>query len=142
MKRWLRQRDKFSCGPIALINLDKWRGKSVTNRDLPRYQRRCSCRHPRGTVIANFSRIVGRPHYRLNYRRFKQHLLSGGTAIINIVWAYGVGHFFFVRGVAERNDGRRGFLAVNFIEGETLTLLSWQLMVAMLREGRTWTFRP
>jgi len=141
MKRWLRQRDKFSCGPVALINLDKWRGKSVTNRDLLQYRRRCHCRQPRGTVVANFSQIVGQPHRHLNYQRFKRHLLSGGVAIINIVWANGCGHFFFVRGIAECSDGRQGFLAINFITGETQTLLSWQRMVTMLREGQTWTFR-
>lgn len=141
MKRWLRQRDTFSCGPIALINLDKWRGKSVTNQDLPRYRRQCHCHRPRGNSIADFSRVAGRSHYRLDYHRFKRHLLSGGTAIINIRWPSGGGHYFFVRGIADYN-GCQGFLAVNFHADETLTLLSWQHIFALLQRGRTWIFRP
>lgn len=139
MRRWLRQYDGFSCGPVALINLDKWRGKPVTNQDLPRYRRRCRCRPKHGTFDTNFAHAVGSRPRHLTYQHFKQHLLSGGVAIIS-AWLDGGKHLFFVRGVAECNDGRQGFLAVNFIVNETLALLSWQHMASLLRHGRTWIF--
>ena len=139
--RWLRQYDHYSCGPVALINLDKWRGKSVTKRDLPRYRRRCHCYYPDGTSTINFLRTVGQPPIsQLNYYCFKEHLLSGGVAIIHTTFDNECGHFFFVRGVAQHKNGRRGFLVVNFAENETLTLLSWQRMARLVWRGYTWLF--
>lgn len=132
--RWLRQRDKYNCGPIALINLAKWRGESVTGRDLPHYQKLCKCEPVLGTKVSCLRPVIGLPK-RGSYHKLKQHLFSGGTAIV-----LARKHYFFVRGIADCTDGRRGFLAINCYEGETVSLLSWQRMSALLRHGWTWFF--
>jgi len=141
MKRWLRQQDRYSCGPIALINLDKWRGKHVTKHDLPKYRRRCRCGRLFGTTIVNFIHTVGKSYWRPTYQHFKRYLLSGGVAIIDCYWTNGSGHYFFVCGIYDHTDGRRGFLAINYYEHQTMTLLSPQEMVSLLRRGRIWTFQ-
>lgn len=40
--RYVKQRDTFSCGPIAVINALKALGRHATYDDLPRYQRLCN----------------------------------------------------------------------------------------------------
>lgn len=139
MRRWLRQYDKSSCGPIALINLDKWLGKSVTKRDLTGYRWLCDCHLPWGTSTTNFSRVAGQSlRYHYSYRLFKRHLLSGKSAVILMQQGPAVRHYVFIYKVTVFGP-HKGFLAVNF-NCETLTLLPWQRVVAMLRGGCVWIF--
>lgn len=39
--RWLRQRDAYSCVPVALMNIAKAFGEGVTYQDLPKYKKLC-----------------------------------------------------------------------------------------------------
>jgi len=47
--RYIKQKDTYSCGPIALINAMKWAGFNYTYKDLKRMQRLCKCKYPNGT---------------------------------------------------------------------------------------------
>jgi len=39
--RYLKQRDKYNCAPISILNAQKWLGQKVTYRDLPKMSKRC-----------------------------------------------------------------------------------------------------
>jgi hypothetical protein len=41
--KYLRQRDDFSCGPIALMNVLKWAGYNITYKDHTRFVKMCKC---------------------------------------------------------------------------------------------------
>jgi hypothetical protein len=139
MRRYLRQRDHYSCGPVALINYHKWLGLPATGRQLKRYQRICKCRRPNGTHPHGFSTAVGKTHHFVSYQNFKKYLQCGGCAIINAKVPSGR-HYFFVAGIAQRSDGKISFLAVNYCVDETLTLISWAEMRSILRRSFVWTF--
>lgn len=44
--RWIKQRDLHSCGPVALMNLQKWIGHPVTYAsDFHYWKKKCKCNH-------------------------------------------------------------------------------------------------
>jgi hypothetical protein len=142
VRRYLGQRDHYRCGPVALLNLDKWSGHDVTAGDLRHYEWRCRCRNPQGTSSRNFSRAVGKRGRRLSYAGFKRLIESGGAAVLLTHKPNRRhGHYWFVPGIARRNDGRMGFLAVNFRGKETLTLISWPYMKWLLGHSTVWPFQ-
>lgn len=58
--RFCKQRDRFSCGPIALLNADKFFGLKVTYRHLPAYRLMLKCESVHGTKTACMSKMLGR----------------------------------------------------------------------------------
>jgi hypothetical protein len=146
MKRYLGQRDHYRCGPIALLNLNKWLGRAVTGNDLRHHERLCGCRNPNGTSSRDFSGAVGNRGRRLSYTGFKRLIESGGGAVI-LTHAmvrrykfpkYRHAHFWFVPGIGFCDTGH-GFIAVNFSD-ETMTMLSWSYMKWLLSHSTVWPF--
>ena len=140
--RFLRETDAYRCGPIALINLAKWQGRRPTRADLPRFERACRFRPPHlfrqpGTWDCGITRAVSRRPRRVSYGRFKRIINGGGAAIVSInEWTKDTGHIFLV-------SGRQGnqFTAVNPYMHETVSLLSYQNLYAILQRSMVWTFR-
>ena len=58
--RFCRQRNRFSCGPIALFNADKFCGLKVTYWHLPAYMLMLNCGPVHGTLTSNMSKMLGR----------------------------------------------------------------------------------
>ena len=60
MPRYVRQRDKYSCGPIAIINAIKWAGGHATvKKDHKRLVRTTNCSvMPKGVFRSNFDRVL------------------------------------------------------------------------------------
>jgi len=78
----------------------------------------------------------------MSYARLKQLIKSGGAAVLLTHRSdRRHGHYWFVPGIARRNDGRMGFLAVNFYREETLTLISWPHMKWLLGHSTVWLFQ-
>ena len=141
MTRFLKQPDNYSCGPVALLNLDKWRGIKVTHEDLPRYKRLCCANFQYGTFKSQMTKIVGKRGRRLSYEQFASHK---GAAIINCRYRDGKGgHYFLVIGRCKgihdnRRTWRYGWVAVNF--SNTVDVLSPDEMRSILKRSRVWTF--
>ena len=133
MTRFLRQPDSFSCGPVALLNLDKWRGIKVTAKNLPQYKRLCKCSTEVGTYPSQLDRVLGKRGRRLSYQQFKAH---HGAAIIDFTVRNG-GHFFLVIGWGT-NGKDFGWVAIN--SKHTINLISAQGMRSILRSSKVWTF--
>ena len=42
--RWIAQKNKFSCGPVAVLNVLKWLEIEINyNKDYCKYKRKCKC---------------------------------------------------------------------------------------------------
>lgn len=52
---YLKQRDRFRCGPIAIFNALRWAGKAVSyKKDIKRLSKLCKCEPPKGTTFRPF----------------------------------------------------------------------------------------
>jgi len=92
--RFCKQRDKYSCGAIALLNIDKFFGHRATYQDLPRYQELVKCGRPHGTLIRNMTRVLGRASRR-SWRNAKRFLQKRNCILILSGWGNG-GHYFLM----------------------------------------------
>ena len=93
--RFCKQRDNYSCGAIAALNVDKVRGYRVTYHDLPYYQDLVRCqKERRGTYASNVSRVFGRA-CRRSWKSAKEFLMSGNCIII-LVRQKRWGHFYLM----------------------------------------------
>jgi hypothetical protein len=149
--RYLGQRDKFRCGPIALLNLHKWKGKKVTGRDLKHYTWMLGCSRRHGTAEENFSRTLGwrpdtvRNRQRIPYRVFRDEINKGKAAVILTKFPEGGDHagswhYYLVIGIGHKiGDTRNGYIAVNYLTSHrTFTLLAWHHMKWLLKHSVVW----
>lgn len=79
--RFCKQRDKYSCGPIALLNIDKFYGESVVYIDLPYYQKLVDCRRKGGTRTNRMSDVLGRAK-RKGWPKTKEFLSDGWSCLV------------------------------------------------------------
>lgn len=96
MKKYVKQRDEYRCGPIALLNALIWAGQDVSyEKDIDRLTEKCHCSRLKGTYHINFYkalRQVGKKVFDVNLiwnpsiKLVDQHLQSGGSIIINYRW--------------------------------------------------------
>jgi len=87
--RFCKQRDQHSCGPIALLNVDKFFGERVTYQDLQFYQGLVDCKPPRGTYTSDMSKLLGRAR-RKSWNSTKK-TLQGCTGCLIIQTGDGLG---------------------------------------------------
>lgn len=90
--RYCKQRDTYSCGAIALLNVDKFFGRCVTYRDLPKYLAMVRCNTIDGTRMTYISKAIGRASRR-TWKSSKQFLREG-NCIILLIKEGGEGHYF------------------------------------------------
>jgi ABC-type bacteriocin/lantibiotic exporter with double-glycine peptidase domain len=102
--RYLRQRDKFRCGPIAIHNALKWQGLQVSSTNLDQLCELANCLpvHPRGlrgTYLSDFDRIAKAFGYRRlrspSLEAISKHLKKG-NAIIVLAITDDWGHYMLV----------------------------------------------
>lgn len=134
--RYLRQPDHYCCSAIALLNLDKWRGIKVTKKNLPQYKRLCKTDPITGTQRKQFNLVAGKRGRKLSYGDLKKH---NGAIILESWWPDGWTHCYLILGWA--TDGKHfGWLAVNYIEGTTYSLISPAKMKWHLKYSVGWRF--
>ena len=140
--RFLRQRDLFRCGPLALLNLHKLHGRDVTREDLSSYTDLLGCCPRHGTPEENFSRAVHQVGRHMGYARFRFWIDHERSAIVLTRHPRGMWHYFLVVGIGEcKKDGRHGFIAVNFAPSiETVSLINFPYMKWLLQYSTVWTF--
>jgi len=97
MPRYVRQRDQYRCGPIAILNALKWAGAKVSSSDYLDYLTALSVcgPSPRGTWHKTFDRalrVAGEDFYsvrRIYYPtlgEIESHLQDGGAIVLNYYW--------------------------------------------------------
>lgn len=130
--RYVKQRDHYSCGPVAIMNVLKWVGVRFNYQErIKVLQEACDCVPTRGTRHAAFDRALRlaaklvtadvriRRVHRPKLSQIEEHLRSGGAVVLNYRWktdekgfsrhfmlltkVYGSGKYFLT--VNDRTDG-------------------------------------
>jgi len=129
--RFCKQRDRYSCGPVALLNVDKFFGRRVTYANLPFYRLLVQCSKSQGTLRRSITRVLGRAARR-KWPNAKQFLQEGNCILIFDRWKGG-GHYSLV--VMHGYD----ITLINHFEGECLTPISAAKASRLLKHAeRTW----
>ncbi len=132
MSRYVRQRDQFRCGPIAILNALKWAGSDATAELLPRLSRETKCDpHYPGTWktdLAMTLRKRGKKYFSVrqdghpSMKKIEKCLRRGESVLICFLCPgsrakYGEwgGHYSLIVGVS---DSGSSFMAVNRVTGE------------------------
>lgn len=141
MPRYIRQRDNYSCGPVALLNALKWAGrtKGTSYATLPSWRGTCQTDRRTGTSFTNLFRaarmlpVLGakkaKPTVRL--ADIDAHLKRGGAVILGSVSELMSDfHWFLVIGKINM-AGEPSYKVVNFDRRATQRLVS----AKMIRRG-------
>lgn len=138
--RFLRQKDQYSCGPVAVINALKWAGLPLTYKsDFKEIKTRCKTTADWGTTPHNISKVLSQ-YDELSFeikqlitlKDIEEHLLSGGAVILEYWFKDETlydGHYVFIY-EREGND----FVVVNHMsDGSAVQVCSRQNLKSMLR---------
>ncbi len=123
--RYIKQRDKYRCGPVALMNILKWGGRWLTYDDMrDSLTALCRCTPEGGTGWGKFDqglRKVAKRHKGFTVEKVRRprlaeieaHLRGGGALVLNYQWEY-LGnenrHYSLMVGIS---DSGRSFRIVN-----------------------------
>ena len=143
MIRYLRQRDRTTCGPIAVINALKWAGVKATEKThKKKIQRLTNCRsHGRGYngcfpfdinyALLQYKSIKICKVYDgttwISLSEIDKHLDDGGSVLMRYFWAPGKGHYSIC---VSRTSKKYTF--VNDSREKTVTFRSRKTMRKML----------
>ena len=138
--RYVKQRDKFRCGPVAIMNVLKWSGGVLSHDDLrDPLTIMCDCEASAGgTQHTNFDEVLRHmgDHYgaytvkrviRPTLSQIEKHLRAGGALVLNYHWEYGKKsdrHYSVVVGISDSGqsfrvvNGRRRGRAAKWIRRE------------------------
>lgn len=98
MLRYVKQRETYSCGPVAIMNVCKWAGEQFAYQEAFKPLRRlCACSTKKGTKHAAFDKAlrtmakrVGGLRVRRVHRpklgQMEKHLRLGGAVVLNFRW--------------------------------------------------------
>ena len=134
--RYCKQRDRFSCGPVAIINALKFFGVKATYKDVPKYRKLTNCRRPHGVK----RKYINKPLQNIfkctkinnpTMRQLDDFLKKGYPIILSHLIRKNAktwGHFIFI----PRRE-RDGFVLINEYKNRTKDFVSRKFMVDMLR---------
>jgi len=120
--RWVRQRDLYRCGPIAVLNILKWMGGPWTHKMLPAVQILCKCDADVGTSRQNIERamkalgIIKKRRVFPKLKEIDKHLDNGGVILLEYFWDKFYGHYALCIGRTEKH-----YLIVNDSYEKTVT---------------------
>ena len=107
--RFCKQRDEYSCGAIAVLNIAKFYGYQGTYQDLKYYQDLVGCKKDHGTFSRNISKVLGRASRR-SWKKSKEFLHAGNCILVLTGKRWG--HFFLIA-----TDKYGCFITVNRYHG-------------------------
>ncbi len=128
--RFCKQRDQYSGGAIALLNVDKFFGHHVTYQNLPRYRKLVNCAHPHGTHIQNITKVLGQASRR-KWTKAKQFLWERNCILIFVSWKSS-SHYYLM--VMEDYD----IQVVNRFGSSGFKVSSWYASKLLEMAKRTW----
>ncbi len=130
--RYCKQRDRYSCGAIAMINIDKHFGQRSTYQDLLWYQHLVDCTRLEGTLSSNVSKILGRATRR-KWAKAKQFLRAGNCIMVQNRYEHG--HYYLMV-----MNWHGDISVVNFYRhGQTAAKITTRWAAQLLRHAfRTW----
>lgn len=147
MPRYVKQPDKISCGPIAIMNALKWSGRRCTlKNNFQRLTKACDCSPGNyGSSISAFDhalrnetrgRLNIKRRHRSSIREIEEHLHQrNGAVIINYLYICEktgdrVGHLALFTHTSETGGS---FTGVNDVRDKTIVLLRRSTLLRCLR---------
>lgn len=134
MIRYVRQKDDYSCGPVALINAIKWLGYNYPYKDNIFFIKKlCDCKKEEdwsGTHYYDLSKALKKLKIKNKFNEnpkiseIIEHIENEGSLILrelykeNKEWC---GHYFFIYGY---DSQEKEFLTVNSRKDETMSKIS------------------
>jgi hypothetical protein len=125
MTRYIKQRDNFRCGPVAVINSLRWAGADISTNYVYELTDKCLATPTNGgTPHYAFDRILREDGKGLlnvdlilkpRMYEIEDHLKKGGVAVLNYVWfdeRDGDSHRHYVL-ITEESKSGRTFEVVN-----------------------------
>lgn len=130
--RFCKQRDRYSCGAIALLNIDKFFGRHVTYRNLPQYKKLTKCSKADGIFLYEMTEILGRASRR-KWKQAQRFLQEGNCILLSVRRKDNSGHFYLM--IIYDHD----IQIVNYSKSHTLFSISSRLASQLLKQAeRTW----
>ena len=96
MIRFTKQRDHYTCGPIAIINVCKWAGYKVTQKDIKKFKKLTNCDN--GTYAEDLHKALKKldeKYFKLKKRllakevkvkEIKKHCKQHGIVLLRFQW--------------------------------------------------------
>jgi len=150
MPRYIRQRDNYSCGPVALMNAIKWTGvtKTTSYAMLPSWRLICRTRKVEGTSFSDLFRAVkiarlfaplfvkkAKPKVKLG--DIDAHLKHGGAVILGSVSEPMGGFHWFLITEKLNQAGEASYKVVNFDRRATQRFVSVKTIKRSMRLARS-----
>lgn len=139
--RYVKQIDKYSCGPIAAINVAKWLGYKNTYADLAYFQFALKTYCPGGTSLYDFGRLMkdwgGKRMKQPTTVKMNRELQNKKCLVIQVSYNSGGGHFYIIT-----DSKNKKWCCVNLLWGKTENWLSRREFCKehrSVRELRVWT---
>lgn len=139
--RFIRQRDQYSCGPIAILNALKWTGISITYRShFKKIKTLCKTTMNWGTTPENITKVLLDYSEHLNFeikelvtlKSIDKHLKAGGALILEYWFNEdGIydGHYVFIF----QRDGHDFITVNNMNAAPAAQPCTRQMLKSMLR---------
>ena len=112
MKRYLNQKDDYSCGPIAIVNAFKWLGYSATTKDLIVLRKVCELDKDYGVTIEGLNNGLKymckkykhpkiRKTKKVTIKRIEKLISQGKAVLVDLGWmrpelGTTAGHYFLI----------------------------------------------
>lgn len=133
--RYLKQRDPYCCGPVALLNYWKWYGHRVTFKGhFKLAAERCRYIKPNGTYRNCLSKAVSKRQRKATWLQVKRALLADKSIIVSTAYPEG-GHIWFISNLLV---DCKHVVAINYNYRHTYSVLPYQAVVALLRNSVVW----
>lgn len=155
MIRYVKQQNKYSCGPIAIINAIKWSGHKFAMKANLRLVIRASgcekilgCRRSR--CFDHALRVFGDKKFKVklkicpSIRFIENHLRQPGTAIIVNISRFDnhkvlQGHYILITKVSRSG---KSFIVINYFTGETRSLIKRSILINDCRRRKSVRIHP
>ncbi len=120
MPRYISQRDRYNCGPVAVVNYWKYLGLNVSYKDVKVLGRILETkRSPIGTYTIALANLLGKV-----WKNVSLEELSLPAIVL-----YG-NHYWFC--AYKRNNG---FIGINYCDHETYHIISTRRMKSILKKA-------
>lgn len=122
--RWIAQKNNFSCGPVAILNILKWAGFPVSyNKDYKFWKTKCKCTEY-GThqplfqkCLINLKNILSTPKNLPTISSIEDAIKNNQLVVMKSTFMIDskrdLGHFFVISEMTEHS-----FFCVNDVEGK------------------------
>lgn len=142
--RYCRQRDTYSCGPIAVLNSMKWAGLPVSYKRLKYMQKtRGFCKQTgvgtRGLYrllrrsLKETCHIVFSAHPKLSH--IIKHLQQGGAVLLLFHVVNDEGHYSLL---TDATPSGKTFTIINFDSSRTIMRIRKNILQSCLRRKKEW----